>query len=327
MQTQVDEHLKNVMNQKHRQLKVKDRQLQMKDRQLQAWQSKFQAMHHHATLLAREVAKQDLMLTALKDSETKAQSLYITQKEVVNASIALANRDRKTKFVNVRSVRYAATAPSPAVMDEMSAAARRQLELFRQGQRDEIANLAQKVDDLNRVYYPDRYNLPSPNNESKPKVVDDVENLPTAVPAEFFAVWMCQQGEVELTPAEEQKFAWFLAQQIRPPPVYSPTFKKPKVDWSKVNKWQLKNLPDPDYFAIQSAPQDPTYYTSKYPGFLKYNSIRGCVGRARSCGCVRCDPPFGTNRGLMTNHGVLSMPTEPVHGYVWNGNEWVFFAG
>jgi len=201
------------------------------------------------------------------------------------------------------------------------------LEEFRQAKREEITTLAQKVEVLARVYSPDRYNPSCPINESAPKVVDNVDNLPGAVPVEFYAIWMCQQGEVELTPEEEQKFAWFLAQQIRPPPIYSPTLKKPRVDWTKVNKWQIRNLPDPGHFAIQSAPQDPTYYTSKHPGFLKYGSIRGCVGRAMSCGCVRCDPPFGMDRGLMTNHGVLSMPTEPVHGHVWNGSEWVLYAG
>ena len=227
---------------------------------MQEWQSKFKAMHHNATLLAREVAKQELMLTALKDSETKAQSLYIKQKEVVQASIALANKDRKTKFVMAHTVTYAVTAPSAAVYDEVSAAARRQLEELRQAKSEEIASLALKVEELARVYSPHRYNLPSPTNESVPKVVDDVDNLPEAVPAELFAIWMTQGGEHELTKEEEQKFSSFLEKQIRLAPVFSPDLPRIRVNWTALNPFQQKNLPKPKMFPVSSCSLDPQFY-------------------------------------------------------------------
>ena len=67
MQTQFDEHLQNVMDQKDRQLKAWESKFKamhhnailLKDRQLQEWQSKFKAMHHNATLLAREVPRRN----------------------------------------------------------------------------------------------------------------------------------------------------------------------------------------------------------------------------------------------------------------------------
>ena len=63
---------------------------------MQAWHNKFKAMHYNANVLAKEVSKHELYISELKKSENLAQSLYSKQKEVVDASIALANRDRKT---------------------------------------------------------------------------------------------------------------------------------------------------------------------------------------------------------------------------------------
>jgi len=311
MQTQFDEHLENVMNQKNRQLQAKDRQLQMKDRQLQAWQSKFTAMHHHATLLAKEVAKQDLMLTALKDSETKAQSFYITQKEVVKASIALANRDRKTKFVMAHTVTYAATAPTADVYDEVSAAARRQLEELRQAKSEEIASLALKVEELARVYSPHRYNLPTPTNVSVPKVVDDVDNLPEAVPAELFAIWMTQGGEHELTKEEEQKFSSFLEKLIRLAPVFSPDLPRIRVNWTALNPFQHRNLPKPTMFPVRSCSLDPQFYKRTeqfYAGSGHYRTVLSWEQPQHKY-------PFGHLYGFNTNMGIVAVPGQPMHGY------------
>ena len=140
---------------------------------------------------------------------------------------------------------------------------------------------------------------------------------------------MCQQGEVELTPAEEQKFAWFLTQQIRLPPIYSPTMKKPRVDLTKVNKWKLRDLPEAHKFPVLSVPQDPDFYKSTF--VKKYGSVTGeggCNGTPDGCGCLRCSPPFGQLHGLRSNYGIIAMPSEPVYGYVWtNRGGWVLYAG
>ena len=78
----------------------------------------------------------------------------------------------------------------------MSEASIRLLEQQRKIKTEEIAQLAMKVDQLAKVYSPAKYDLPIPSNASKPKVVDNPENLPDPVPAEMFAIWMTQQGRV-----------------------------------------------------------------------------------------------------------------------------------
>jgi hypothetical protein len=125
----------------------------------------------------------------------------------------------------------------------------------------------------------------------------------------------------EPTVEEMVMYEFHLQLQIRPPPIYSPPMPKPRVNWSKLNKWQIKNLPEPDSFPILSCPQDPAYYNTIFEKRYTHH----CVGHAQ-CGCVRCDPPFGRAKGLRTNLGVIPMPLEPVHGYVWHGNEWVIAA-
>ena len=247
----------------------------------------------------------------LKNSETLAQSLYSKQKEVVKASIALANRDRKTKFVTVHTVRYAATAPSAAVYDEVSAAARRQLEELRQAKSEEIASLALKVEELARVYSPHRYNLPSPTNKSVPKVVDDVDNLPEAVPAELFAIWMTQGGEHELTKEEEQKFSSFLEKLIRPAPVFSPDLPRIRVNWTALNPFQQKNLPKPKMFPVRSCSLDPQFYerTEQFYGHS------GHYRTVLSWNQPQNKYPFGHLYGFDTNMGIVAVPGQPMHGY------------
>jgi len=90
---------------------------------------------------------------------------------VVNAAVALVNRDRKTKFVTAHTVTYyVATAPGEAVYDELSAATCRQQE-----QQNEIKQLAQKVGDLAGKYH--RYNVAS--------VMSNLSTVEEIVPSEF----------------------------------------------------------------------------------------------------------------------------------------------
>ena len=58
-------------------------------------------------------------------------------------------------MITAHTVTYAATAPTAAVYDEVSATDRKQLEHFRQEQRSEIADHASKVADIAPKY--DRY--------------------------------------------------------------------------------------------------------------------------------------------------------------------------
>ena len=98
----------------------------------------------------------------------------------------------------------------------------------------------------------------------------------------------------------------------------------------KVNKWQLRNLPEPELFPVHSVPQDPDYYGTAYVKEYveRHGGLFGCMGVPKGCGCIRCNPPWGKGSGLRTSHGIIGMPTEPVHGYVWSGSDgWVLYAG
>ena len=296
---------------------------------VEATNKRFLAMYHHARNLAEEVKKQNLLISALQHIKSIATTLVADHKVVVQSTLALVKKEKRTKFNTAYTVSHSVTAPQPEVYEQISEASIRLLEEQRRMKREEVAQLAMKVDQLARVYSPAKYDLPNPSNTTKPKVVDDVENLPESVPAELFAIWMCQQGEVELTPAEEQKFAWFMTQQIRPPPIYSPTMKKPRVDWTKVNRWKLRDLPEAHTFPVLSVPQDPDFYKTTF--VKKYGSVSGegrCNGTPHACGCLHCRPPFGQLHGLRSNYGIIAMPSEPVHGYVWtNRGGWVLYAG
>ena len=89
-----------------------------------------------------------------------------------------------------------------------------------------------------------------------------------------------------------------------PDPVFVPDL-MPQVNWSRLNKHFMKNLPTPETFRIHSCPQDPNFY--------KRHRVGSCV-------------PFGTRSVIMTNLGVVGLPSEPVHGYVWQGGEWTIHA-
>ena len=197
----------------------------------------------------------------------------------------------------------------------------------RQDQTDFISRIGHKVDTLAVRYSPGKYDCIIGNNHTSTKVHDDPDNLVDPVPRELFAIWFCQG---DLTDEEEEKFNKFMDAENRPPVIYSPSFAKPRVNWLKVNKWQLRNLPEPELFAVLSVPADPDYYATTYRKQYveRHGGPGGCMGVPTGCGCIRCNPPFGRGSGLRTNHGIIGMPTEPVHGYVWSGSDgWVLYAG
>ena len=197
----------------------------------------------------------------------------------------------------------------------------------RQDQTDFISRIGSKVDTLGMQCSPGKYDCNFGTNHSSTKVHDDPDNLVDPVPREVFAIWFCQG---DLTDEEEEKFNKFMEAENRPPVIYSPSFAKPRVNWMKVNKWQLRNLPEPELFAVLSVPADPDYYATTYRKEYveRHGGPGGCMGVPKGCGCLRCNPQFGRCSGLQTNHGIIGMPTEPVHGYVWSGSDgWVLYAG
>ena len=89
-------------------------------------------------------------------------------------------------------------------------------------------------------------------------------------------------------------------------PIIEPRY--PFVDWSKVNKRFVDNVPPPIMIPVQGCSQVPD--VSKSPEYIntKY--------------------PYGSKAGYKTNLGVIPVPSELVaHGHVWvNGEGWVLHA-
>ena len=128
-----------------------------------------------------------------------------------------------------------------------------------------------------------------------------------------------------MEPTVEETAMFHLQKQTRP--IYSPNLPKPTVNWANLNNHRRKNLPDPELFAISSAPQDPTYYTSGV--MYKAADLHNSSWTPKECGCVHCLPHFGHRYGLMTDMGVIAMPDSAVHGYRWDDytGGWVIASG
>ena len=134
------------------------------------------------------------------------------------------------------------------------------------------------------------------------------------VPEEFRKLWDTHDEE------EEVKI-------ITPDPY-------PTIDWSKVNKRFIDNIPKPSRFPIHSCSPDPAFYAwtekkdpenkiVKVPSpFEKYDFYRkkGWFEAAKG-GYV-----FGGEFGYDTSEGIVSMDNVVHHGYVWSNYGWILHA-
>ena len=84
------------------------------------------------------------------------------------------------------------------------------------------------------------------------------------------------------------------------------------VNWARVNKHFLKNLPAPDLFPILGVEQDPEFYTATRVDYTGKQVIVFTDSELTG-GC-----PFGQMHGFQTDQGIVSMPEVPIHGYIWS---------
>ena len=99
---------------------------------------------------------------------------------------------------------------------------------------------------------------------------------------------------------------------------FSPEIKYHTIDLSNVNSRFIENIPKPSYIPIQGVSQDPDLYHKEYPRndyyhvqrYFKFNEPH----------------PFGSAYGYETDIGIVPPPTDPVHGYVWQGGGWKLHA-
>ena len=191
--------------------------------------------------------------------------------------------------VTDRDSEASTAAPPPArpSIEEQRSQGRRRAE-----QRD-MARRANFVDTVAARY-----------GSSNPHLADDI------LCADFALTWhTCCDTEVQWTP---------------PPPAPTPAFipnPYPRIQWGRLNQHALKNLPQPTMNPIHGCPIDPNFYIKRQDRWTQR-----CQGRAFSCGCVRCDVPFGRAAGFVTDKGNIAVPDHPIHGYIYSGGNWVIHA-
>ena len=88
------------------------------------------------------------------------------------------------------------------------------------------------------------------------------------------------------------------------------------IDLSKVNVRFLQNLPKPFCYPIHGCSEDPNFYDHSY--IKKY--------REENKKCFYDEMPFEGKCGYRTDVGIVSMPEEPIFGYVWKDSQWTLQA-
>ena len=90
----------------------------------------------------------------------------------------------------------------------------------------------------------------------------------------------------------------------------------PKVDWSCVNLRFITNIPSPSSFPIHGCSQDPDFYELKFLGYSEGNRSK----------FNNTPNPFGVLDGYNTSEGIVSVPTNSFHGYVWKNHGWILHS-
>ena len=141
----------------------------------------------------------------------------------------------------------------------------------------------------------------------------------------------CKVFAADPTAQELKEYDEVLAREVRPDPIYSPSFPKPRVQWSSLNSNYLKNMPKPQEFSIESCSMDPGFYSTIIPTTELFNGREFGLGNSYitdSSTLFEKVHPFGKLYGFMTDVGVLPVPDVPVHGYSCNAETgaWVIAA-
>ena len=104
----------------------------------------------------------------------------------------------------------------------------------------------------------------------------------------------------------------------------------PTLDWSKVNKRFISNIPPPTLLPVHSCSPDPEFYEwkeKKHPGNeiekipsqferIDYYLKKGWSNAAQ--GNV-----FGGKWGYETSQGNIAVSNISHHGYIWDNGSWI----
>ena len=132
----------------------------------------------------------------------------------------------------------------------------------------------------------------------------DARRVANIIPEELRSMW------------ESAESLWAEAEEVKVTTVPDPY---PTLDWSKVNKRFISNIPSPTRIPKHGCSLDPQFYqfTSRF-----------VVGTADNIKpkFVTETYPFGSEYGYRTDAGVISVSNTVHHGYVWNEDCWTLHA-
>ena len=94
----------------------------------------------------------------------------------------------------------------------------------------------------------------------------------------------------------------------------------PQVEWINVNKRFINNIPTPTLQPVLGCSEDPSFYEDVHK--------RSDYGYHRNLGVKFTKPnPFGAISGYLTDAGVITVPNDVFHGYVYQeGVGWILHA-
>ena len=87
----------------------------------------------------------------------------------------------------------------------------------------------------------------------------------------------------------------------------------PKVDWSRLRPQSFRNLPQPQRYPIHGCSPVPEVYEYGLP------TPWGEATKPK----FMLPEPFGASYGLKTDAGIIQVPSDPIHGYIFFEGEWV----
>lgn len=95
---------------------------------------------------------------------------------------------------------------------------------------------------------------------------------------------------------------------------------RPIVNWMKVNTHAKRNLPKPEFLPVLGVSMNPTFYQTTKTMHMGIESEHNPAFERES--------PFGKLPGLRTSKGIMAMPEDVIHGYIWSHTEfsWVIAA-
>ena len=98
------------------------------------------------------------------------------------------------------------------------------------------------------------------------------------------------------------------------------------VDWTRVNRRFLSNIPTPIKYPVHGCSSDPEFYNTIEE--RKYFGLNSFQSTFHKCKFEKEQYPFGYAYGIYTDIGVIDVSDVIVHGHKWSPDEerWLLHA-